>query len=69
METDLAYRTVQHVVSLVSAFLDVTLKRRGIKWLKQLKAAKKFRRDRHDSTPVVKLAAVLSYVISISQVE
>lgn len=53
------YGTVQDVVPLVTPLLDVVLEGVGIKRLEQLETAQQLRRNRHDGTPVVELAAVL----------
>jgi len=52
-------RAVEHVVATVSALLDVRLEGSRVKWLEQFEAAQKLGRNSHDSSPVVKLAAVV----------
>lgn len=53
------YGTVQHAVALVSAFLNVVLQGGRVQGFEKFEAAKKFARDRHDSAPVIELAAIL----------
>lgn len=53
------YRTAQDAVSLVATLLDVILQCCRIQRLQQLEAAEKLAGDRHDSSPVVKLATIL----------
>lgn len=52
-------RTVQHVLSLVPALLDVTLECARVERLQKLKGAEQFRRYTHDRAPIVELSAIL----------
>jgi hypothetical protein len=54
-----AYRTVKHVLTGISALLDVTFQCTGIQWFQKLETAQQIARNRHDSTPIVKFSAVL----------
>ena len=54
------YRTVEHMLALVSALLDMALESARVERLKQLKATEQLGRYRHDGAPVIKLTAVLS---------
>lgn len=62
------YRTIEELVPLVPALLDVALEGIRVQGLEQLKAAEELCRDRHDGTPVVKLSAVLVDVSSVAWV-
>lgn len=62
------YRTVEKLVPLVPALLDVALEGIRVERLEQLKAAEELCRDRHDGTPVVKLSAVLLDVSDVRSV-
>jgi hypothetical protein len=53
------YRTVEDMLALLVPLLDMTLEGAGVKWLQQLEATQELRRNRHDSSPIIKLAAVL----------
>jgi hypothetical protein len=56
------YRTVEHILTGISAFLDMTLQCTRIEWLQKLETAQQIARNRHDSTPVVEFSAVLKIV-------
>lgn len=56
----MTYRTVQHLLSLVSPLLDVALESIRVEGLEEFKAAKQLGRHGHDGTPVVKFTAVLA---------
>ena len=58
------YWTVQHAVSFVAPFLDVTFQCTRVKRLQQLEAAKKLAGNRHDGSPVVELSTVLPKTVS-----
>jgi hypothetical protein len=60
------YRTIEELVPLVPALLDVALEGIRVQGLEQLKAAEELCRDRHDGTPVVKLSAVLLHVSAVA---
>ena len=60
------YRTIEELVPLVPALLDVALEGIRVQGLEQLKAAEELCRDRHDGTPVVKLSAVLLGVSAVT---
>ena len=53
------YGTVEELVPLVPALLDVALESIRVQRLEQLKATKELCRNRHDSTPVVEFSAIL----------
>lgn len=53
------YGTVDSAIALIATLLDVALESTRVKRLEQFEAAQKIRGDRHDSSPVVKFAAVL----------
>ena len=58
------YRTVKDLVALVPPLLDMILECIRVKRFEELKAAKKFRRDRHDGSPIIEFAAVLLSLVS-----
>ncbi len=53
------YWTIEHVLSLVAPFLDVTLQRTRVERLQQLETAQQLVGDSHDGTPIIELTAVL----------
>jgi hypothetical protein len=55
----LTYRTVEHLLALIPAFLDVALQSTRVKRFEKLKAAKQLGRYRHDGTPVIEFTAIL----------
>lgn len=57
---DKTYRTVEHILSGISALLDMTLQRTRIQRLEKLEATEQIARNGHDGTPIVKLSAVLN---------
>lgn len=63
LERGSTYRTVEHVLTLVSALFDVPFQRGGVERLQELETTKQLSRNRHDRTPVIKLAAVLSIML------
>lgn len=58
------YRTVEHVLTFVSALLDVSFESTRIERLQQLEAAQQLTRNRHDSSPVVEFSTILHIAVS-----
>jgi hypothetical protein len=58
------YRTVEHVLTFVSALLNVSLEGTRVQWLEQLEAAQQLTRHGHDGSPVVELSTVLYFDVS-----
>ena len=56
----MTYWAVEDVLPVVLLLLDVVLECVGVKRLQELKATEELGVDRHDGSPVVKLAAVLN---------
>jgi hypothetical protein len=55
------YRAVQHILTSISAPLDVALQRTRIQRLQQLEAAQQIAGDRHYRSPVIELTTVLEH--------
>jgi len=53
------YRTVEHILSLIPSFFDMTFERTRVQRLEQFKATQQLCRNRHDGPPIVELAAIL----------
>ena len=53
------YRTVQHILPLVSTFFDVALQSARVERLQKLEAAQQLAGHGHDRSPIIELAAVL----------
>lgn len=62
------YRTVEHILTGISALLDMTLECTRIEWLQKFETAEQIARYRHDGTPIVKFSAILD-IVSITHIE
>lgn len=55
----MTYRTVEHILTLVAALLDVAFERAVVEGLEQFEGAEQLRGDAHDGAPIIEFAAVL----------
>ena len=67
--TGITYRTVEHRVALITALLDVGLQLTGIQRFQELKAAQQLCGYRHDSAPIIELAAILGTELARSDTQ
>lgn len=65
MHKNETHRTIQHILPLVSTFLDVALQSARVERLQKFETAQQLARHGHDRSPVIELAAVLHTRISL----